>query len=260
MAKIEYEKKGAIAYITLNRPEAMNAIDSEMVDIMDEAWNDFKSDENLRVAILSSSSKNFCAGFDIKNMAERLMGKEKYSWDKSSMFGDKNINPFEHGVQKPIVAALDGNVNGAGLWMALTADIRLATRETSFGLGEVRINFPVEYTALLPRYLPVGVATEMLITARRLSAERFYELGVVNALVERDALMTEAESYSRDICAGAPLAIRAMKELVHRGYELDYKGIMELSGRVVASVVNSQDTMEGIQAFSQKRKPVWKGK
>jgi len=259
MAKIEYEKKGPIAYITLNRPESMNAIDFEMIEIMDAAWNDFKADDGMRVAILSSSGKHFCAGFDIMSMAGKL-GKEQFTWNKSSMFGDRNINPVEHGVQKPIVAALNGNVNGAGLWLALTSDIRLATPETSFGLGEVRINFPVEFSALLPRYLPLGLATEMLLTARRVKAERFYELGAINALVDQDALMSEAESYARDICAGAPLAVSAMKDLVHRGYDLDYQGIMALSARVVTPVVNSQDTMEGIQAFAQKRRPEWKGK
>jgi enoyl-CoA hydratase/carnithine racemase len=188
------------------------------------------------------------------------MGKEPYSWDKSSMFGNKNINPVEHGVQKPIIAALDGNVNGAGFFLALMADIRVATRETLFGLTEVRLNFPVEFTALLPRYLPVGVAMEMLITARRQSAERFYELGIINSLVERDALMTEAESYARDICAGSPMAISVMKELMHRSYDHDYNGMMKLSASMVTPVVNSQDTTEALQAFLQKRKPVWKGK
>ena len=261
MAKIEYTKKGEIAYITLNRPEAMNAVDSEMVGIMDEAWEDFRKDDNLKVAIISSSSKNFCVGFDIKSMAGMLMsGKMKYNWDASSMFGSKNINPVEHKVQKPIIAVLNGNVNGAGLWIALTADIRLATRETSIGLGEVRINFPVEFTGLLTRYLPIGVATDMLITARPVSAERLYSLGVVNALVEQDKLMAEAEAYARDICAGSPRAISVMKELIHQSYELDYKGIMELSERLIPPVVNSQDTMEGFQAFAQKRKANWTGK
>jgi len=259
MAKIEYEKKGPIAYITLNRPEAMNAIDFEMIDTMDKAWSDFRADDGLRVAILRSSGKHFCAGFDIMSMAEKL-GKEQFVWNKSSMFGDRNINPVEHGVQKPIIAALNGNVNGAGLWLALSSDIRIATQETSFGLGEVRINFPVEFSALLPRYMPVGLAAEMLFTACRVNSKRFYELGVINALVEQDALLSEAESYARDICAGAPLAVRAMKELVYQGYDLGYQEIMELSARIVAPVVNSQDTMEGIQAFAQKRRPEWKGK
>lgn len=259
MAKIEYQKKDQIAYITLNRPEAMNAIDDEMIEIMGEIWDDFKSNENLRVAILSSSSKNFCPGIDIKTIFDK-MGKDKYSWDNSAMFGKKNINPVEHGVQKPIIAALDGNVNGAGLFLALMADIRVATRETLFGLTEVRLNFPVEFTTLLPRCLPAGVAMEMLITARRQRAERFYELGIINSLVERDALMTEAESYARDICAGAPMAISTMKELMRLSYDHDYNGMMELSASLVTPVANSHDTIEGLQAFIQKRKPAWKGK
>ena len=164
MSKVLYEKDGPIAHITLNRPEAMNAIDFEMIQLLHDTWDDFKSDDQLRVAILKSSSNNFCVGFDIASMAGKL-GQDKYSWDKSSMYGDVNINPVEHGVDKPIICALEGNVNGAGMLLALVSDIRLAAPKTTFGLGEVRINFPVEFTGLLPRYMPLALATEMLYTA-----------------------------------------------------------------------------------------------
>ena len=118
---------------------------------------------------MSSSSNNFCVGFDIASMAGKL-GQDKYSWDKSSMYGDVNINPVEHGVDKPIICALEGNVNGAGMLLALVSDIRLAAPKTTFGLGEVRINFPVEYTGLLSRYLPLTLAAEMLFTAKPVGA------------------------------------------------------------------------------------------
>jgi 2-(1,2-epoxy-1,2-dihydrophenyl)acetyl-CoA isomerase len=104
------------------------------------------------------------------------------------------------------------------------------------------------------------VATDLLITARPVGAERLYSLGVINTLVEQDKLMAEAEAYARDICAGSPRAISVMKELIHQSYELDYNGIMELSERLIPPVVNSQDTMEGFQAFAQKRKANWTGK
>lgn len=258
MSKILYEKEGPIARITLNRPKAMNAIDFEMIQLFHDIWEDFKSDETLCVALLKSSSENFCAGFDIASIASK-MGQTKYSWDKSSMFGEVNINPLEHGVQKPIISVIDGNVNGAGLWLMLASDIRVATDKASFGLGEVRINFPVEFTGLLPRYMPISLANEMLLTARRVDAQRFYDLGIINAIVKREDLQSEAESFAKDICAGGPLAVRAMKELLHKGHDLDYEAILSLSDNLITPVVNSQDTLEGIQAFAQKRRPVWKG-
>ena len=258
MSKVLYEKEGPIARITLNRPKAMNAIDFEMVQLLNDIWEDYRDDETLRVALLKSSSKNFCAGFDIISIA-KLLEESKYSWDKSSMFGEVNINPVEHDVKKPIISVLDGVVNGAGMWLALASDIRVATAETSFGLGEVRINFPVEFTGLICRHMPGALAAEMLFTARSIGAKRFYELGIINGLVEREKLEGAGESYAKAICAGGPLAVRAMKELLHRGHDLDYQAIIKLSDELITPVVNSMDTMEGIQAFAQKRAPVWKG-
>lgn len=258
MAKVEYQKSSEIAYLTLNRPEAMNAIDFEMLQIMHEAWSDFNEDDSLRVLILNSSSRHFCVGFDVDSIAGKL-GEVKYSWDKSSMFGNVNINPIEHGVNKPVICAVDGNVNGAGLWLVLVSDISLATPAASFGLAEARINFPVEFTGLIDRYLPLALASEMLLTARRVGSQRLYDLGVINAVVDREELQSQAESYARDICAGGPLAIKAMKELLSQSHDLDYQAILSLTDRVITPVVNSRDTLEGIEAYAQKRRPVWKG-
>jgi len=259
MAKVEYEKKGEIAFITINRPKAMNAIDFEMVELMHKIWDDFNEDQELRVAVLTAAGDHFCVGFDIMSMLDRL-GRDKFDWTKSAIHGDVNCNPIHHGVKKPIVAAVTGNVNGVGLWLVLASDIRIATPETSFGLGEVRINFPVEFTALLPRFMPLALASEMLITGRNITAQRFYDLGIINALVEKGELMNEAEKAAKQICGGGPLAIEAMKQLIHKGYDLDYEAIMNLSDKIVSPVVNSQDTKEALRAFSEKRKPVWTGK
>ncbi|MBU4564036.1 MAG: enoyl-CoA hydratase/isomerase family protein [Desulfarculus sp.] len=259
MSKVLYDKDGPIARITLNRPEAMNAIDFEMIQLLHDIWEDFKGDDELRVALLKSSSENFCVGFDIASIAAKL-GQDKYSWDKSSMFGEVNINPIEHGVQKPIISAIAGNVNGAGLWLVLASDIRLATPKSAFGLGEVRINFPVEFTGLLSRYMPTSLASEMLYTARPVGAKRLYDLGILNAVVEAEGLQQAAEAYAKDICAGGPLAVRAMKALLQKGPDLDYQATLKLSDSLITPVVNSLDTMEGIQAFAQKRRPAWQGK
>lgn len=259
MAKVEYEKRGEIAFITINRPKAMNALDFEMVGLMHKIWDDFNEDRDLRVAVLTGVGDHFCAGFDIMSMLERRSG-DKFDWTQSAIHGDVNCNPIHHGVRKPVVAAVNGNVNGTGLWLMLSADIRIATPETSFGLGEVRLNFPVEFTALLPRFIPFALASEMLITGRNIKAQRFYDLGIINVLVEKDELMDEAKKAAKRICAGGPLAIEAMKQLIHKGYDLDYEAIMKISDEIVSPVVNSQDTKEAMEAFGEKRKPVWKGK
>ncbi len=259
MAKVEYEKRGEVAFVTINRPEAMNSLDFEMVGLMHKIWDDFNEDRNLRVAVLTAVGDHFCAGIDIVSILDRL-GTEEFDWTKSTIHGDINCNPIHHGVRKPIVSAVTGNVNGAGLWLTLASDIRIATIDTSFGLGEVRINFPVEFTALLPRFMPLALASEMLITGRNIKAQRFYDLGIINAVVEKGELMNEAEKAVKKICQGGPLAIEAMKRLIHKGHHLDYEAIMKLSDEIVSPVVKSEDTKEALKAFAEKRKPVWKGK
>jgi enoyl-CoA hydratase/carnithine racemase len=257
MPKIFYEKKDKIAYITLNRPEKMNAIDREMNQKLDWIWKDFKKDETVWVAILSGSGGNFCAGFDIMAIQEEIR-VEKYRWEKSSMFGQIRCSPNENEVYKPIITAMDGAVNGVGTWLALQGDIRISTEETSIGLGEARFNFPVEFSAFLTRVLPFAIVSEMLFTAKTIPARRLYELGVINRLVSREQLMTEAEKVAADICKCGPLSIRVMKELIHKGFDMDYHSALSFSASMIVPVVNTEDTKEAVSAFLEKRKPVWK--
>jgi len=259
MDKVLYEKKGEIAYITLNRPKAFNSVDWDMVEFMDKMWEDFKDDDNLRVAIMSGAGNNFCAGFDIKNMVGRVT-EGPFSYRRSAIHGDTNCSPISHRVHKPIIAAVDGNANGTGLYFMFAADIRLATKEAILGMGEVRINFPVEFTGILPRFMPFGLASEMLITGKNIPAQRFYDLGLISAIVERDELMNEAEKAAKQVCQGGPLAISAMKKLLYDGFDMDYESVVKYEDAVVSPVVNSEDTKEAIMAFVEKRKPVWKNK
>lgn len=257
MSQVLYEKKGKIAYVTLNRPERLNAIDREMNRMLDRIWNDFKEDDDLWAAILSGNGGNFCAGFDIKAIQDEL-GAEKYHWGKSSMFGDVRCSPNEHYVYKPIITALDGAVNGVGTWLALQGDIRIATEETSIGLGEARFNFPVEFSALIARFIPFAIASEMLFTAKSINARRFYELGIINRLVPRDQLLSEAETVAADICKCGQASVRVMKELIHKGYDMDYHSALSYSASMIVPVVNTEDTKEAVSAFLEKRRPVWK--
>ena len=259
MSKILYEKKDKIAYIKLNRPEKMNAIDREMNQKLDWIWKDFKKDDNVWVAILSGNGGNFCAGFDI-NVIHEMLKKDKYQLENSSIFGDIRCSPNEHYVYKPIITSIDGVVNGLGTWLALQGDIRISTEETMIGFGEARFNFPVEFSALLTRFLPLAIVSEMLFTAKTIPVQRLYELGIINKIVPRDQLLTEAEKVAADICKCSPTALRVMKELVHKGLDMNYHSAIAFSVSMIASVVNTEDTKEAILAFLEKRKPVWKCK
>jgi enoyl-CoA hydratase/carnithine racemase len=258
MSNVLYEKKDRIAYITLNRPK-VNAINFEAVVELHNIWDDFRDDDNLWVAILSGVGNNFSAGFDISEFLQ-LVKEHGFKWRNSSMFGDKGCSPGTHSVWKPIVAALDGVVNGVGFWLALECDIRIATKEAAFALGEIRISSAVEFSAFITHYVPLAIANEMLLTANSLTAERAYNLGMINKIVPREQLMSEATAMANTICKGGPLAARAMKELVHRGWDMDSHSAEALSASMIPPVVNSEDFKEGTSAFAEKRKPVWKCK
>jgi enoyl-CoA hydratase/carnithine racemase len=180
--KTKYETKGNVAYITLNRPEKKNAIDWEANRELASGWKAFRDDEDLYVAILSGDGNTFCSGFDIGAMAPIIHKGEFKLLRDSAIFGygeEHMMIPSRHRITKPIVASMDGHVTGAGLILALDCDIRIATNETRFSLLEGRINFPVEFSALLPRYIPIGIANEMLLAGGTISADRAYEVGMV---------------------------------------------------------------------------------
>jgi len=131
MGYVNYDKKGKIASILLNRPK-MNLISFEMVVELDNIWKDFQDDTNLWVAIIGSTGDNFTAGVDIKEIL-KMLGEGNYLWKKSSMFGEKCAGPDGHSITKPVIAILSGVVNGLGMWLTLQSDIRIATPDTSFG-------------------------------------------------------------------------------------------------------------------------------
>jgi enoyl-CoA hydratase/carnithine racemase len=258
MKYISYEKKGKVAYIMLDISD-MNQIDYAAVGELHDIWIDFQGDDNLWVGILGSLRKNFTCGFDIKKINE-ILKKGDFSWNHSCMFGEKRLGPDGHGVTKPLIAALNGIVNGAGIWLTFQSDIRIATPETLFGLAEGRLNFPVEFTNHLMKYLPRALINEMLFTAKNIKSQRFYDLGIINKIVEKEDLMNEADKIAEAICESGPTSVRVMKQLVKYSYEMEHHELMKLAVDMIVPVVNSEDTREAVNSFIEKRKPEWKMK
>ena len=253
-----YEKKERVAYITLNRPEKLNAVNKEMVEKLGEIWADFKDDENLYVAVLSGSGAAFCAGADVKDLGEVERGKYKMSY--SITLGEKVIGPNAHSVRKPIVGALKGKVLGAGLWLALECDIRIASEDVVLGLPEPRIGIPTIFAGFLNRHMPQAIANELLLTGGNITAQRAYEVGIVNRLVPVDQLLYEATTAASALSKNAPLALRAMKQLVRQCWDMDFSSAVAFTESVVVPVNNSEDAEEGKKAFIEKRRPGWKAK
>ena len=247
LSTVLYEKKGHIAYVTLNRPEKLNAMNDILHAELASVWQDFQHDSSLRVAILSGKGRCFSAGADLSGGAP-----------------DNYIYPGEYpditrtqGVYKPIVAALHSHVVGYGMWIAMDADIRVATEDTSFWLPEPQWGIATIPAAWFPRIMPWAIASELLLLAERVSAQRAYEVGMINKIVPDDQLMTEAERIAKRLAALSPTAVQGMKESMVKGSALDYTAVNQITETVQNRVMNSDDRKEGGRAFLEKRQANW---
>jgi enoyl-CoA hydratase/carnithine racemase len=253
MKNVSYEKKGKIAYITLDRPDKLNSITAEMLKQLQEIWESFRDDEESLVAILSGAGKAFCAG-----VAANELATGKWSISQSQTMGDRPAGPVKHKIWKPIIAALHGHVIGGGFWLALECDLRIAADNTQFCLPEARVGIPTSFAAFLPDFLPRGIAAELLFTGDRMNVQRAYQLGLVNRVVPLDDLMKEATVLAEHILENAPLSVQAVKKVMVRSKGLDYQSALNLTDDIYAAVYESEDAKEGKKAFMEKRKPVWK--
>lgn len=261
---IIYDKKGRIAIITINRPEAMNAIDPETSEELGKAWIDFRDDPNLWVAILTGAGdKAFSAGADLKKMipflAQLSPFERKEREDKFPGFGGitRNLN-----IWKPIIAAINGFCLAGGLEMALACDIRVAAEHATFGLVEVsRGIIPgAGGTQRLPRIIPLTKAMEMILMAKRIDAQEALRLGLVNKVVPGPEVMPTALQMAEAILENAPLAVRAAKEAIIRGLSLPLEEGLRLESTLQSYLLRTEDAHEGPKAFAEKRKPQYKAR
>lgn len=252
---VTYEKKDRIAYILLNRPDKLNALTINMANKLTEIWKDFRDDEKCLVAIISGSGKAFCGGAAVEGLASG-----KWSLSQSITLGEPAVGPKKHKVYKPIIAALHGYVIGGGFWLALECDLRVAADNTLFSLPEPKIGIPTSFAAFLSDYVPRGIAAELLLTGNMINAQRAYQLGIVNKVVSSGDLMASATSLAERICANAPLAVQAIKEVMIKSKGMNFRNALKLTEKIYAPVYSSIDAKEGKNAFKEKRKPKWKGK
>jgi E-phenylitaconyl-CoA hydratase len=261
---ILYEKKGKIAVITINRPEAMNSIDPETADDLYRAWVDFRDDPDSWVAILTGAGeKAFSAGADLKKLIPLLSGlsavERRERDERQPGFGGltRGLN-----IWKPIIAAINGFCLAGGLEMALACDLRIAADHATFGLMEVsRGIIPgAGGTQRLPRMIPVAKAMEMILLAQRIDAQEALRLGLLNRVVPPADLMPTAFKFAEAILQNGPLAVRSAKEAVIRGLSLPLEEGMRLESFLQSHLLKTADAMEGPKAFAEKRKPEWKAK
>jgi len=256
MSLVTYELRDHIATITLNRPEARNAINGELREDLNAAWNRFRDEEDAWVGVLTANGDVFCAGADLKDGAGSVGTFPGTFWEKPT------INSFESGMElfKPTIAAVHGPCIGYGLTGVLFCDFVIASTEATFCFPEVSIGIPTIVGAIrLPQRIGWANAMELLLTGKPVDAQRAKETGLVWKLVEPDQLQEQARAWARVLTEAAPLAQRATKEVAWRTADMGWIESVRF-GEVMRKVVGATDDVaEGMAAWRDKRKPDWRG-
>jgi enoyl-CoA hydratase len=247
------ERRGGVLLVTLNRPDARNAVNTALAEGIAAALDDLDADSELTVGVLTGAGQGFSAGMDLKAF---VAGERPWVGDR----GFAGI--VQRSARKPLIAAVEGFAMAGGLEIALACDLVVASREARLGIPEVKRSLVAAAGALrrLPQRLPLNVAMEMALTGDPISAERAHALGLVNRVTEPGGAVDAALELAAAIARNGPLALDATKEILLRQADWTEEEFWREQGELVAPVMSSEDAREGATAFSEKRDPVWKGR
>jgi enoyl-CoA hydratase/carnithine racemase len=254
---VDYKVEGRIATITLNRPEAYNSVDIRTLRELHDALAAFRDNDEVWVGILTGSGeKAFCSGADIVEMLPFLKSAEHKSWE----IPETPLRFME--VYKPIIGAINGMALGGGFEIALICDIRIAAEHSRFGCPEVNLGIMPGWgaTQRLTRIIPRAKAMELVLSGKPINAQEAYRIGLVNEVVPKMELMARAQKWAEDLCQVGPLALRAAKEAMIRGYSMPLDEGIKLESALFSYLLGTEDFKEGRDAFLNKRKPQFKGK
>ncbi len=254
MSVIEYRTEGNVAVLTINRPEARNAVNGDVAAGLEEAIDRLEADPSVWVGILTGVPPVFSAGADLKLVAA---GRGREIYTKRGGFGGIT----RRARTKPMIAAVDGPALAGGTEMVLACDLVVASTAASFGVPEVKRSLVAAAGGLfrLPRKIPFNVAMECILTGDPITATRAHQFGLVNCLVEPGRALAEAHVLAQRVCANAPVAVRESRLTVLEAMLADESVGWRLSEEAQQRVVQSEDFKEGVTAFAEKRPPTWKG-
>ncbi|PXW35592.1 UNVERIFIED_CONTAM: enoyl-CoA hydratase/carnithine racemase [Williamsia faeni] len=240
-----------IAIITINRPDTRNCLSLDVREGLREAWERFENDSALRVAILTGSGETFCAGGDLKEMVSTGMAVPPR---------DMFALPYDTiELSKPTIAAVNGFAFAGGWMIAQACDLCVASTTAKFAVTEVKVGRSSPWASPLIHMIPQRIMMEILLTGKPITAQRAYEIGLVNRVAEPEALLDTAIKLATDILAGAPLSVKAARDTVMIATEMGRSDALAAARAAAEDCYNSADAQEGPTAFSQKRAPVWTG-
>jgi enoyl-CoA hydratase len=256
---LRYEIDAGVALVTLDRPESLNALNTELVRALVEAFDAAHADRRVRVVVLGGAGdRAFCAGRDLAEVAS-LDGRGADGEPLPMRGALRNVFETVMECGKPTVAALHGHVLGGGAELALACDVRIASDDLSIGFPEVGVGFGANFASvMLPRVVPRGVAFDLLYTGRRLDAVEALGCHLVNRVVPRGEARTAALRYARDLLAGAPLTQQRYKGMIGKGEGLPAAAALRLDA--APNPYLSDDRREGVAAWRERRAPRWEGR
>ncbi len=253
-----YEVKEGIAYVTINRPKVLNALDDTVINELGQVFAAIKDDSQVKAVILTGSGeKAFVAGADITQLVElnTLTGK---------VFAEKGQAVFNliENLGKPVIAAINGFALGGGCELAMACTLRVASTRAKLGQPEVNLGIIPGYggTQRLPRLVGKGRAMELVLTGRMVDAQEAFQMGLVNKVVEPEKLMEEAEALARTIMGKGPVAVKLAMEAVNRGLEVSLEEGLRIEADLFGVCCSTEDKVEGTKAFLEKRKAGFQGK
>jgi enoyl-CoA hydratase len=247
------ERRDGVLLVTLNRPDARNAVNTALAEGVAAALDELDADAELTVGVLTGAGKGFSAGMDLKAF---VAGERPWVGDR----GFAGI--VQRSARKPLIAAIEGFAMAGGLEIALACDLIVASRDARLAIPEVKRSLVAAAGALrrLPQRVPSGVAMELALTGEPISAQRGYEIGLVNRVTEPGGAVDAALELAAAIARNGPLALDATKEILRRQADWGEEDFWREQGEIAGPVLTSEDAREGATAFAEKRDPIWKGR
>lgn len=249
------EIRGQVGLVTLNRPQALNALNNQLLRELMEALEAFDQNEAVGAMVITGNEKAFAAGADIKEMAGKTH-QQIIDQDHVAVFGRIRT------IRKPVIAAVSGWALGGGCEIALSCDMIVASESAKFGQPEINIGVipGAGGTQRLTRAVGKVIAMEMILNDRRLTAQEAYQFGMVNRVVPVEGYVEEALKLAEEIASRAPVAVRVAKNMINQAFDMTLSNGLAEERQEFYSLFATEDQKEGMQAFIEKRKPEWKGR
>lgn len=253
------KKEDGVAVVTLNRPEAFNALSLEMREEIGTIFYNFRTDDSVRAVVLTGAGRAFCAGGDVKAMADIKPSMEMKDFVRNVIH--RAVIAMTS-LEKPVIAMVNGVATGAGCFLALLCDMIIASENARFGMAFIRVGLGPDWGGayLLPRLVGLAKAKELLFTGKIIDAKEAERIGLINQVVPTDQLESTTMELASKLAQGATRAIGTTKTLLNRVADMDMMSALEYEASVASLMVQTEDHKEGVEAFIQKREPRFQGK